>query len=232
MTGKELWKVERKTDGRGEGEHSYASPAIWRDGDKAYLIVHGCDYTTAHDMTNGEELWRLGELNPKDRYNPTLRFVASPAAAPGVIVVPTAKKGPVIGLDPKARGLLGEKGKGELWRLPRGTPDVPSPLIFDNIVYLLREDGGLSAHEAMTGKELYFQRLHNTRYRSSPVYADGKIYCLARDGTCSVVQAGPTFKLLSVNKLPDAFGASPAIANGRIYLRGYENLWAVGPAPQ
>src|SRR5205823_14257563 len=37
-TGRDVWKVERKSDGRAECEHSYASPCLWHNGKDAYLI--------------------------------------------------------------------------------------------------------------------------------------------------------------------------------------------------
>jgi outer membrane protein assembly factor BamB len=227
-TGKEIWKVNRPTDGRGEGQHSYASPFLWHKGKDAYLLVHGCDYTTAHRLEDGSEIWRLRDLNPKARYNPTLRFVASPAAAADLIVVPTAKNGPVVAIKPDTTGPITAGSPAELWRRPKGTPDVPTPLIHDGLVYLCGEFGTLTCLEATSGKELYQKELNRTRYRASPVLADGKLYLTARDGTFSVVKAGPEFKLLATNKLPDSFTASPAISNGRIYLRGFETLYAIG----
>jgi outer membrane protein assembly factor BamB len=235
-TGKEVWKVERPTDGRGEGRHSYASPTLWQNGKDAYLVVHGCDYTTAHRLDNGQEIWRLGDLNPKERYRADLRFVASPAAAPDLIVVPTAKDFPVIGVKPEAKGFIKAGSEYEQWRRPNNTPDVPTPLIHDGLVYLCREGGGrpenyrLICLEAKTGKEVYNQPTYNANnvvYRASPVYADGKLYLTARDGTVSVVKAGPKHELLAVNKLPDQTTASPAIANGRIYIRGWNTLYAI-----
>jgi outer membrane protein assembly factor BamB len=227
-TGKEVWKVERRSDGRGECKDSYASPCVWGAGKDAYLVVHGNDYATAHRLSDGGEIWRLGGLNPKDRYNNTLRFVASPLATPDLIIVPTAKNGPVVGLKPDARGLVTAGSKHEQWRLPRGTPDVPSPLIHDGLVYLCRETGALRCIDLKTGAELYDQRTHAARHRASPVYADGKVYLTARDGTVTVVKAGRKFEVLATNRLPDEVAASPAIANGRIYLRGYKALYAIG----
>ena len=75
--GKEVWKVQRKSDGRAENEQSYASPVMWRNGKDAYLIVHGDDYAMAHRLTTAREIWRVGGLNPKDQYRGDLRFVAS-----------------------------------------------------------------------------------------------------------------------------------------------------------
>jgi outer membrane protein assembly factor BamB len=229
-TGKDVWKVARPSDGRAECEHSYASPCVWHDGKDAYLVVHGNDYATAHSLKDGSEIWRLGGLNPKAGYNPTLRFVASPVATKDLIVVPTAKNGPVVGVKPNAAGAVAAGSEYEQWRRPNNTPDVPSPLVHDGLVYLCRESGILLCMDAKTGKELYSQRIHNQRHRASPVYADGKVFCTARDGVITVVQAGPEFKILATNKLPDDFTASPVVVDGRIYLRGFKTLYAIGPA--
>ena len=237
-TGKEIWKVRRETDGAGEGKQSYASPILWRGKSVAapneineYLVVHGCDYATAHRLTDGSEIWRLGDLNPKKKYDPTFRIIASPAASPDLIVVPSARSGPLVGVKPEARGLIKEGSSFERWRLPSAkTPDVCIPLIHDGLVYICREyqrDYVLICIDAVTGKELYNEKLHKARYRASPVYADGKIYLTARDGLVTVVKAGPRFEVLATNQLPDDVAASPAIANGRIYFRGWKALYAI-----
>jgi outer membrane protein assembly factor BamB len=228
-TGKEVWKVTRKSDGYAENEHSYASPIIWRKGQDAYLITHGNDYAIAHRLDNGNEIWRVGGLNPRDRYRRDLRFVASPVATPELIVIPSAKDHGVVGLRPDAQDLVMPDSKYEQWRLSRGTPDVPSPLVYDGLVYLCRESGGLLiCLDAKTGKERYSERIHSAIYRASPLAAEGKIYLTARDGFFTVVKAGPTFERIAENRLPDMFTASPAVSNGRIYLRGWKTLYAIG----
>jgi outer membrane protein assembly factor BamB len=226
--GKEVWKVERKSDGTAECEQSYASPMMWRKGKDAYLIVHGDDYATAHRLDDGSEIWRVGGLNPKDSYNKTLRFVATPLATVDLIVVLSAKNGPVVGVKPDASGLVEADSKYEEWRRPHETPDVPSPLIYDGLLYLCRENGALICMDAKTGKEYFNQRIHAARYRASPVFADGNIYLTARDGTVTVVKAGTKFEEVAVNKLPDEISASPVVCGGRIYLRGFDALYAIG----
>ncbi len=227
-TGKEIWKVARQSDGKAECEHSYASATLWRKGKNALLITHGNDYAIGHSLEDGSEVWRVGGLNPKDRYNRTLRFVASPLATPDLIVVPSAKRGPVVGLKPDAKGLVTAGSTAEQWRMPANTPDVPSPLLHEGLVYLCGESGILTCLDAQTGKPHYAERIHSARYRASPVYADGKIYCTARDGVVTVVKAGPKFEPLAVNRLPDQISASPAVSGGRIYLRGFAALYAIG----
>lgn len=226
-TGKEVWKIDRPSDGTDECFHSYASAFMWDNGKSAYLVVHGNDYTTAHDLKDGKELWRVGDLNPQEKYNRTLRFVASPVCAPDLIVIPSAKRGVVLALKPDAEGKVMRDSKHLYWRKPSGTPDVPSPLVVDDLIYLCGEGGGVTCVEAKTGKPVYQKPTVADRYRGSPVYADGKIMVTARGGTVTVFKAGRTFEKVSENKLPDIIPASPAIADGKVYLRGFKYLWAI-----
>ena len=225
-SGKEIWKVARTSDGVDECEHSYASMQFWPGG---VLVSHGNDYTIGHDPKDGSELWRLGDLNPKEKYNKTLRFVSSPLATPDLIVVPTAKGGAVVGLDPRAKGLIDrEHTTYQRWRVSSGTPDVSSPLLYQGLVYLSDNSGTLTVLDAATGEQVYKKRPDKDNHFASPVAGDGKIYLAGRNGTVSVVAAGRDFNVLSVNALGTPFDASPAISGGRIYLRGANALWAIG----
>jgi outer membrane protein assembly factor BamB len=183
---------------------------------------------TAHRLKDGSEIWRSGGLNSRERYNPSFRLVASPVASPGLIVVPSAKNGPVLALKPDSQGDVTSVMKQQHWKLPRGTPDVPSPLIHEGIVYLCRENGDLTAVDSKTGQILYTNHTHQGRHRASPVYADGKVYLTSRNGIVSVVKAGRQFELLSQNHMEEQIAASPAISNGRIYLRTFQSLFAIG----
>jgi outer membrane protein assembly factor BamB len=231
-TGKEIWKHERKSDSPPgvESPDVYASPFVWHNGDRALLISHGDDYCTAHELTDGAEVWRVTGLNPKGpRYNRAWRAVSSPLVTPDLIVVPSCKRGVTVGVDPlKAKGEVAPGTPGELWRLPKDTPDVPSPIRVGDLVYLMGETGLLHCHDAKTGAKLYEERLTNMRHRANPVAAGDRIYLLGRDRVCAVVQAGRESKVLAKNELPDNFTASPAVAGGRLYLRGFKELWAVG----
>lgn len=226
-TGAEVWQQPRPSDAKNECEHSYASPTLYRDDKQEFLLSHGADYVVAHSLKDGSELWRCGELNEKSNYNPTLRFVSSPVAVPGLIVVPTAKGRGVFGLLPGGQGDITGDKKQQAWVRSQGTPDVPSPLVVDGLVYLCRENGNLVCLDAKTGQEYYEERTTADRHRASPVYADGKIYTSARNGTVSVTKAGKEFELLSQNKMEESISASPAIANGRIYIRTFDALYAI-----
>lgn len=243
-TGDEIWRHERPTDAEKESLHSYTSVIPFSPGpdESELLLVHGADYLTAHHSGDGREVWRFGTLNPKESYNPTYRLVATPVVHDGLVVVPTAKRGPVFGLRPadapeptrnedEADGSIHVRPGDDAvrWTLERGTPDVPSPVVGGGLVYLAGENGRLTVLDVATGEEVYAERVHQSPHRGSPVLADGKLYLTATDGTVSVVKAGRTFELLSKNVIDAGrLSASPAVSGGTIFLRTYEALYAVG----
>jgi outer membrane protein assembly factor BamB len=229
-TGDQVWKAERPSDAEGENEHSYASAMLYKDGSVKQLLTHGADFIIAYDLKDGHEIWRCGGLNRRDdpdlRYDSTLRFVASPVAVPGLIVAPSAKGHPVLAIKADGKGDITNVGEKHYWSWKK-TPDVPTPVIVDDLVYLCMENGNLTVLEAKTGKEVYTQATHRHRHRASPVYADGKLYLTARDGKVHVIQAGREFKILSVNDLGEDQSSSPVISNGTIYMRTFQHLWAI-----
>lgn len=233
LTGKTLWEIERVTNAQFECKQSYASPLIYEDSERRFLVVHGADCTTGHDLELGTELWRFGTLNGPNAYNsqvndPTFRFVASPAFVPGTLIIPTAKAGPTLALkvDADLRGDVSDKASVVKWVCPN-TPDVSVPLIVEDLVYLLHKDGKLQCLELATGKEIYFERTHTAQHRTSPVYADGKIYFCDRDGHCTVVAAGREFKILADNDMGELITASPIFANEVLYLRSFDAIYAI-----
>lgn len=226
--GKPDWEVERTSDSRGESPDVYCSPFIWEGKDKTLLIVHGNDYCTAHELADGKEVWRVTELNPKKNYNGAWRAVSSPLVTPELIIIPSCKQHPTVAIDPaNAKGEIGPGSSAEKWRY-KTTPDVPSPLLVDGIVYLMGASGQLTAIDAKDGKELYNIRATSERHRANPAYYDGNLLLIGREGTMVVTKAGKESGELIKNKLPDTFTGSPAISGGRIYLRGWNYLWAIG----
>jgi len=224
-TGKEIWKVNRPGYGKGESPDTYSSAFIWEGKGGPLLVAHGNDYCTGHKLDTGEEVWRVAGLNPTT--NGAWRFVSSPLVTPDLIVVPSCKNGPVAAFNPaEAKGTINPENKAELWRF-KSTPDVVSPIMVDDVVYLL-ENGPITALDAKTGMQIYRKDLPKQIYRGNMVYGDGKIYAVGRDGIGAVVQAGKEFKLLATNPLKETVYASPAISNGRIYIRTWDNLYAFG----
>lgn len=234
LTGKTIWEYDRLTNVDFECKHSYASPFVYQDGGTSFLVVHGADCTTGHDLESGNELWRFGglngtsEINP-GRHDPTFRFVSSPASTKGAIVIPTAKRGPTVAIrvDSRLTGDVTGVADIPLWVLPE-TPDVSIPLIVDGLVYLLHKDGKLQCVDLETGEEVYFERTHTVQHRVSPLYANGHIYFCGKDGVCTVVKAGREFEIVSKNEMGgEAITASPVISQGHLFIRTYDALYAI-----
>jgi outer membrane protein assembly factor BamB len=231
LSGKEIWKVPAKGEGRKgtESPDTYSSAFMWEGEGGPLLITHGNDTCAAHKLDDGAEVWRVTGLNPPEgRSRNAWRFVASPLVTPKLIVIPTCKDGPVVGINPVgAKGIIEPGSAAELWRL-NFTPDVVSPLLVDDVLYLLK-DGPLYAIDAKTGQQIYQKPLGAKQiYRGHMVAADGKIYIVGREGIGLVVQAGREFKILATNDLKETTYASPAIADGRIYIRTWKHLYCIG----
>ncbi len=232
-TGKTLWAIDRETEALFECKHSYASPFIYRDENRSFLVVHGADCTTGHDLGNGSEIWRFGGLNgpsavnPKP-YNMTFRLVASPGVVPGAIIIPTCKKGPCVGLRVTDE-LVGECSNKQSilrWVNPI-TPDVSTPLIHDGLVYLLHKDGKLQCVDLESGEDVYLERTHTGQHRTSPLLVNNKLYFGSNDGWVSVVQAGRTFQLLHSIDIGEAISASLLVAHDTLLMRTSEALYAI-----
>ncbi len=233
LTGETVWEVERITDAVFECKHSYASPFVYDDGEKQFLVAHGADCTTGHSLETGEELWRVAELNgPSDvnpgRHDATFRFVSSPAVGDGFIIIPTAKAGPTVAVtvSDKLHGTVAGTNEPTRWAIEQ-TPDVSIPLVVDELVYLLHKDGRLQCLDLATGKQVYFERTHTVQHRVSPLYADGHIYFCGKDGVCTVVKAGRDFEIVASNDLGESITASPIVAGDTLYIRSYDAVYAI-----
>lgn len=236
-TGEEIWAVDRPSDATDECKHSYASAFLYDNGGTRFLVTHGADCTVAYDLDTGRELGRVGGLNGptelnRNQYDNTLRFVASPASSEGVVVIPTAKAGPLVAVNVRddLTGDLTRRPEAVRWVYPK-SPDVSIPLIVDGLVYVVMKPGQVFCLDLATGQEQYYERIHNAEHRASPVYADGHVYVCSRDGICTVLKAGRRFEVVAENDIGnEPITASPAISNGTLYLRSYDALYAIRTA--
>jgi outer membrane protein assembly factor BamB len=225
-SGEEVWNVERQTDAEGKCMRSYATPLIYRDDQREYLLTHGQDYIVALDLLDGSELWRCGDFHPRTGYDPMMHISSSPVIGSGVILVPSGANGNFQALRPDASGLITANSNYRLWN-HYISPMRPSALIFDSEVYVCKESGVLHCLDTQTGEQHYKRALHRHTHHASPVYADGRIYFTARDGTVTIIKPGKRFEVLATNTIDEPISASPAISDGRIYLRTFEALYAV-----
>ena len=114
-----------------------------------------------------------------------------------------------------------------LWKETKGVPEVPSPLVWRDRIYLIRSGGILVCRDLKSGKLIYENRTDSRGgYFASPVLASGRIYLASDRGTVTVVKAGDAFEVLARNELDDPIIASPAIVANTLYVRSAKRLWA------
>jgi outer membrane protein assembly factor BamB len=186
-------------------------------------VVPGMKKIRSYDLENGNVVWESKGV--------TMNPIPSPVFGDGLVFVTSGFQGNHL----KAIRVASAKGDitgtdSIVWTLDRDTPYVPSPLLYDGILYLLKTNSGiLSAFDAKTGTPHYqLQRLEGVpEVFASPVGANGRVYIAGRDGVVLVIRNAVAYELLASNKLDDGFDASPALADDAIYLRGYRNLYAI-----
>jgi outer membrane protein assembly factor BamB len=119
------------------------------------------------------------------------------------------------------------KDRRILWRYKRGMPYVPSPVLYQGVVFSVRNGGIITAIDLRTGQVVKEGRSMDAmgEYFASPVGADGKIYLANADGKVSVLKSGSEWEVIGVNDLQDSISASPAIADGALFFRTYSKLY-------
>ena len=130
--GKLLWKHDRNLDAPEEAAQSYSTPLVVkgeeRFGEPAeVMFVLGADHVTAHDATDGRELWRVGGLNPAgEKY---FRSIASPVVAGDLVIAPYARGSTLTAVK---RGGQGDVTTSHVaWARKDLGADVPTPAFQD-----------------------------------------------------------------------------------------------------
>ncbi len=128
----------------------------------------------------------------------------------------------------EARGDLTESHV--VWEYERVVPVVPTPVLYDGLLYVLKSGGILTTIDPVTGKVGRVGRLEGAidKYYASPVAAGGKVFFTSETGKIAVAKAGKDWKVLRVNDLGEPVYATPVIDDGRIYVRTESGLYAFG----
>ena len=216
-SGKELWRTKR------DEIDSWATPLVVEADGKAQVVTSGMRRVRSYDAQTGELVWETAGL--------TMNPIPSPVFGDGIVYLTSGFRGNSL------KAVRIAEAKGDItntpalaWTLDRDTPYVPSPLLYEGILYFLKGNTGvLSALDAKSGKPHYqLQRMEATpNVFASPVGADGKVIVLGQDGGAVVLKHGPTYEVLATNRLEDKFDASPALVDGEMFLRGYRYLYCV-----
>ncbi len=216
-TGEEIWRTDR------DEITTWATPLVVEHAGRTQVITAGTNRVRSYDFATGELIWHGAGL--------TLNSIPSPVFADGVVYLTAGYRGSALRAV-RLAAASGDIGDGDavVWEVDRDTPYVPSPLLYDDVLYYLKSnDPILTVYTASTGERRYGpQRLEGLReVYASPVGAAGRVYLIGRDGGGLVLENGPELKVLARNSLDDGFDGSPAIVGSEMYMRGRHHLYRI-----
>ncbi|MEK6280744.1 MAG: PQQ-binding-like beta-propeller repeat protein [Acidobacteriota bacterium] len=215
-SGKELWRVPR------DERSSWSTPLTVEHKGRKQVVVTGTTKVRSYDLENGKVLWESAGLGS----NP----IPVPVNQDGVVYVMSGHR------DPRLMAIkLGKEGDlsgsdSIVWSHTRGISYTASPVLYDNKLYVVTDNGMISLFNATTGEPHYAQVRLPKAYnlKASPVGANGKLYLATEDGDVVVVRMGEKFEVIATNTLEDQiFIATPVIAAGELFLRGQNHLFCI-----
>lgn len=208
-TGANRWKADRPTS------VNWTSPLAVKVKDRTEIVTFGTNHVRSYDAKGGKELWRVDGMH--------FQCIPSPVVQGDLLVACSGDNSMGIKLD----GATGDLTKSHvLWKNKKAKAFVPSPLLYENRVYLPDDKGIVTCLDAHTGKPLWRERLGEA-YHASPVAGAGMIYFTSKEGIVRVIRASEAFELLAENDVGESLVASPALSNGQIFLRGDKHLFCI-----
>jgi outer membrane protein assembly factor BamB len=223
-TGKTVWKTARQE------LPSWGTPNVYQParGGAAELVTNASNYVRGYDPETGVERWRLGGSSKITAPTPVFAndlFIVASGRAP---------ERPIFAIRPGGSGDITPaadqpSGAHVAWRKTGRGSYMPTPLIYDGVLYVLGNAGLFDAYELSTGAEIYRQRIEHggSGFSASPVAADGRIYLSSEDGDMFIIRSGRKFELLGKNTMGEPLMATPAIAGGTMIVRGQTHLFAI-----
>ncbi|HYO80701.1 MAG TPA: PQQ-binding-like beta-propeller repeat protein [Bryobacteraceae bacterium] len=241
-TGKEIWWI------RGLTWQLKPTPAV--DGDTAYVLgwAGGADQGNQESLPEFTEVLKTLDkdgdrrLTPAEVVEPRMQkdFKEADLDLDGYLGARDWEKyrGKRASVNSVMAVKLGGDGdmtdKSILWQHYKSLPNVPSPVFYKGVVYLMKEGGILTALDAASGKVVKQGRLPGALdyYYASPVAGDGKLYVTSQEGHISVIRAGADWEVLTRNDMDDETFATPALLDGKVYVRTRSALYCFGAPAQ
>jgi len=227
-TGKTIWKTDRTAEWNdldaqgkpmmdGDFRKAYSTPLVADVNGKFQLLTTASKASYSYDVRTGKELWKIHH----SRYSVATR----PLFSHGLALISTG--GELLAIKPDGRGDVTDTHVA--WKVTSAVPRMSSPVIVDDLLYMVNEDGTATCLEVATGKQVWQERIRGSYY-ASPISVDGRVYFFSVAGKTTVLKTGRTYELLGTNVLDDGFMASPAVSGKALFLRTKTSLYRIESA--
>lgn len=234
-TGKRRWWVARVP------YQPKSSPILSGDGKQAYFAVLSVDEGSKAALSSYEKLLEQFDVNGdgqitigemRERKGPAGAFAQIDMNGDGVFTKQEQEEVMRISEAPHLAAAVATAGSGDQtgklrWSLRKGVPNVASPILVGEVLYLFKEGGVLTAVRAADGAVLKEGRISAGfgAVYSSPIAAGNRLYIANQQGKVTVLKAAPEWEVLAVNDLGEECFATPAVADDRIFVRTATTLW-------
>jgi outer membrane protein assembly factor BamB len=215
-TGREIWRASRPE------KTNWAAPLVVEFKGRTEVIVAGSAKVRSYDLETGKPIWECAGLGantiPQPVRQDDMVFVMTGYRNPNLMAIRLGREGDLTGTD------------AIVWTQVKGNSYTPSPVLFDNKLYVLTDTGMVSCYNARTGEPYYHQvRLPKAySFKSSPVGVNGKLYLASENEDVIVLRMGEKFEVLATNTMRDqVFIATPAITGGELFLRSKTSLFCI-----
>jgi outer membrane protein assembly factor BamB len=221
-SGKTVWKSDRTHDfGTDDGDRKkgYATPIIIDVAGKPQLITPASYAVVSLDPHTGKILWWVKTAG----HSPAMRSLFGH----GLVYATSGAGKELIAIRPDGKGDV--TGSHIAWKTNKGIGHKPSPVLVDDLIYVVSDNAAAVCIDAKTGQQVWAQRVAGTAFSASPLYADGVIHFFAEDGSATVIQPGREYKELGRNKLDGGKECkmTPAIAGKSFFIRTDSNLYRI-----
>jgi outer membrane protein assembly factor BamB len=116
-----------------------------------------------------------------------------------------------------------------LWSQRKYLPVVASPLLYQGLLFQVKNGGILVTLDARTGQLVKQGRIPGPGdYYSSPVAGDGKVFLVSQRGQLTIVSAEGSWRVLGKADFGEEVYGTPALVDGRVYLRTKNHLYCFG----
>lgn len=211
--GKIAWKTTRSVEAK--ISHSFVTAAVAKVGERFQVFAPGPDHFASYDLDTGKELWKI--------LAPGWSVVPQPIVTNGMVIYNHDYDNPEL-IAAKIDGTGDVTESNVVWRLKKGAPSTPTPLLVGDELYFVSDTGVVSCVDVKTGEKHWMERLGGN-FSASPILVNNHVLFLDENGIASWIKPGKEFVVVGKNELPGRTFATPAFSNGSMYLRTDEALY-------
>lgn len=210
--GKVVWRTQRSVPA--QISHSFGTVRVAMVKGEPQILAPGPNHLAAYEPNTGKEIWKV--------LAPGWSVVPQPLLIDDLVIYNHDYDNPEL-MAVRLGGSGDVTETNVVWRNTRGAPSTPTPLLIDDLLYFVSDNGVASCVDARTGDRHWMERLGGN-YSASPVYVNDHVLYLSEDGVATWVKPSKEYTLVSKNEITGRTFATPAFYKNAMYLRTDEAL--------